>query len=139
MRQFAQYGIAIASLAGFALLALALAPFAATRKARDGVVSGSSQITDDSSLTYRFWRTHRDATEIMGIFVASTAAAILAGATPYYVNLLAFFFLMSRVVHAIVQIGGIGPANYGLRMSIAGWLVCGILALMAIVSEITKA
>lgn len=138
MLQFAQYAIAIASLAGFALLALALAPFAG-RKARDEVVSGSSQPTDDSSVAYRIWSTYLDATEIMGIFVASTAAAMLAGAAPYYVNGLAFLFLMSRFVHAILQIGGIGPTNYALRMSAAGWLICAILALMAIVSEFTKA
>ena len=140
MRQFAEYGYAIASIAGFVLLTLGIAPFAGSRKARDGVVPGAPPTPDYSNPTYRLWRAHLNATEIMGVFVGATTTAILGGAPPFWVNLLAVVFLFSRVTHAIVHIGAIGAANYGPRslIFVFGWLTCALLALMAIFSALTK-
>jgi len=65
-------------------------------------------------------------------------AAILAGASPFWVNLLATVFLLSRLVVAFIHIRGIGAENMGPRTMIfvVGWAACLILGLMAIVAAI---
>lgn len=140
MTQFAHYGHAIVSMAGFALLTLAIGPFAGIRKAKDGVVSGSAPTPDYANPTYRLWRAHLNATEIMGVFVAATMAAILAGAPPFWVNLAASLFFVSRIAHAVIHIAGIGAPSYGPRtfLFIFGWFMCASLAVMAIFSVFTK-
>ncbi|MFM1815882.1 MAG: hypothetical protein RLZ98_2577 [Pseudomonadota bacterium] len=134
MDQFSEYAYAIASMAGFVLLTLAIGPFAAGRKARDGLVSGASPTPDYSDLTYRLWRAHLNASEMMGVFVAATVSAILAGAAPSWVNIIAVLFFLSRIAHAVVHIAGVGAADYGPRtyLFIFGWFMCAFLALMAI-------
>lgn len=136
MIDVAQYGHAIVSLAAFVLLALALSPLSAVRKAREGMVPGAAPATDYANPTYRLWRAHLNAAESMGPFAAATLAAMAAGAAPFWVNLLASLFLVSRLAHAGVHIAGVGPANFGPRtyLYVFGWLLCAVLALMAIVA-----
>lgn len=139
MNEFAEYGYAIGSMAGFVLVALAIAPMAAARKARDGIVSGAAPAPDYANPTYRLWRAHLNATEIMGVFVAATTSAMFAGVAPFWVNLLASLFLLSRIAHATVHIGGIGPAGFGPRtiLFVFGWLMCVSLAVLAIVAVLS--
>lgn len=139
MRYFPEYWAAIASIAALALLTLLSSLAASILKIRDRLGSGSSPPPDCENVANPIWRAQIDSTELMGIFVAATVAAILAGAGPYWVNFFTFMFLLSRIAHAIVQLGGIGPENYSLRLYIADWLICAMLASLAIAAVFAKA
>ena len=134
MEQATAYGHAILSMAGFALIALVLNPIAAAAKSKEGVTAGGSPNPDYGSRTYRLWRAHMNATEMMGVFAAVTLSAILAGASPFWVNLFASLFFVSRLVHACVHIRGIGAETGGPRtvVFVFGWAMCILLALMAV-------
>jgi len=134
MVQFAPYGIAIASLAVFALIPLILNPIAAKAKAKLGLVPGAPPPADYSSTAYRLSRAHMNAVEMMGVFIGVTVAAVLAGAPPFWVNLLAGLFLISRLGHLIVHVRAVGAPSMGPRtvLFIAGNLICILLAFFAI-------
>ncbi len=135
---FAEYSHAIAAMAAFALMTLILAPLSGYAKAKDGVVAGGAPPSDYANAAYRLWRAHMSATEIIGAFTAATIAAMLAGAAPFWVNLAAVVFLVSRIAHAAVHIAGIGAADRGLRsiLFVIGWIICAVLAIMAIAAAL---
>ena len=134
MEQFASYGHAIASVAAVAIFGLLMAPLSAMRKSRIGLAPGCEPVADYTSSVYRWHRAYANLSEMMGFFAAVTMAAILAGANPFWVNLLASLFFVSRLVLAVVHIRGIGRPDMSIRSFtyVAGWLCCLILALMAI-------
>ncbi len=136
MEQFAAYGHAIVAMAGMAIFGLFLSPLSAMRKSKLGLAPGAEPTADYTSEVYRWHRAYGNLAETMGFFVACTMAAILAGANPFWVNLLASIFFISRVVLAVVHIGGIGKPDMSARsfIYVAGWLACVLLALMAIFS-----
>ena len=61
-----------------------------------------------------------------GPFIAATVAAILAGASPFWVNVLASVFIVSRVVTALVHIR---TENQPARS--ATWMV-GMICVLAL-------
>ena len=134
MEQFAAYGHAIVAMAGTALFGLILSPLSAMRKSAIGLVPGCQPEADYTSSVYRWHRTYSNLSETMGFFVACTVAAILAGASPFWVNLFASIFFVSRLVVAFVHIQGLGKPDMSARSFtyVAGWLMCVLLALMAI-------
>lgn len=135
MEQFAEYGHAIVAMAGTAVFGLLMSPLSAIKKQKLGLAPGCSPEADYSTQVYRWHRAYLNLAETMGYFVAVTVAAILAGANPFWVNLLASVFFISRIILAVVHIKGIGKPNMSVRSFtyVAGWLMCLILALMAIV------
>jgi len=139
MEQFSAYGHAIVSMAGLSLLILLLSPLSALRKTSAGLAPGAEPEADYANATYRWHRCYTNLTESVGVFAAVTAAAILAGASPFWVNLLASGFLLFRVVLAFVHIRGSGSPNMGIRSYtyVAGWLMCILLAVMAIYEVFT--
>lgn len=134
MEQFAAYGHAIVAMAGAGIFGLFLSPLSAMRKSKLGLAPGAEPEPDYTSAVYRWHRAYGNLAETMGYFVACTLAAILAGASPFWVNLLASIFFLSRVVLAVVHINGIGKPDMSARsfIYVAGWLSCILLALMAI-------
>ena len=136
MEQFAEYGHAIVSVAAFALIGLILSPVSAARKANEQMEPGAMPKEDYSSLTYRLCRAHQNAIEMVGLYTAVTFAAILAGASPFWVNLLASLFLASRIIMAFVHIQGIGKPQQGPRtlLYVVGWACCVVLGILAIVA-----
>ena len=138
MEQFSEYSAAIVSLAVFAMLGLLLNPIGAALKSSEGITAGSMPEADYENRTYRINRAYLNAAEMAGFFAIVTVAAILAGASPFWVNLLATVFLLSRLVVAFIHIRGIGAENMGPRTMIfvVGWAACLILGLMAIVAAI---
>ena len=134
MEQFAAYGHAIVAMAATAIFGLLLSPLSALRKSSIGLAPGCQPEADYTSSVYRWHRTYGNLAETMGYFVACTAAAILAGASPFWVNLFASIFFVSRLVLAFVHIKGLGKPDMGLRSYtyVVGWLMCVLLALMAI-------
>lgn len=136
MEQFSEYGHAIVSVVAFALIGLILGPVSGARKANEQLEPGAMPKEDYSSLTYRLCRAHQNAIEMAGFFTAVTFAAILAGASPFWVNLLASLFFASRIVMAFVHIRGIGDPQRGPRslLYVLGWACCATLGIFAIVA-----
>lgn len=136
MEQFAAYGHALVAMAGLGLMQMIMSPLSAMKKTKLGLAPGAAPEADYASATYRWHRAYGNLAETTGAFVAVTLAAILAGSSPFWVNLLASLFLLSRVVMAVVHINGIGKADMSLRSFayVAGWAMCIGLALMAIVN-----
>lgn len=136
MEAFAPYSHAIVAVALTVIFGLVLSPISAMRKTEAGLAPGCEPEADYDSSVYRWHRTYANLAETMGFFVASVGAAILAGANPFWVNLLASLFFVSRLVLAYVHIKGIGQPNMGVRSFtyVAGWLACIILCLMAVLA-----
>ena len=128
---FAAYGHALASLAGWALLVLVVIVLTVVNRPRERTPSGHA-VRDYTDRGYRASRALGNALEVSGPFVAATVAAILVGAPPFWVNLLASVFLAARVAMVAVHVG---TENQPARS--AAWavgLVCVIgLAIMALV------
>ncbi len=136
MEQFAEYGHAIVAMAVFAMFGLILGPVAAARSTAVGYAPGEVPKPDYGDAIYRLTRTYQNAMELAGLFTAVTVAALLAGASPFWVNILASVFLVSRVVLAVVHVAGVGKPNLGPRtyVFVIGWACCLILGIMAIVA-----
>ena len=134
MDSFAQYGHAIVAMAGLAIFQLILSPLSAMQKTKLGLAPGAQPEPDYANATYRWHRAYGNLAESVGPFVAVTAAAMLAGASPFWVNVLASAFLVMRIALAVVHIKGIGKPDMSVRSFtyVAGWLICLVLAVMAI-------
>ncbi|MSU88922.1 MAPEG family protein [Rhodobacteraceae bacterium 2CG4] len=132
------YAHAIVSLALFAVLALALNPWAGIARGRAGLVPGQMPEPDYASRAFRITRSYQNTVEMTGVFAAVVAAAVLAGANPFWVNLLASLALVSRIAMIFVHVQGIGKANNGLRtiFFVAGWAMMLLLALIAAVAAV---
>ncbi|SPH17333.1 hypothetical protein DEA8626_00851 [Defluviimonas aquaemixtae] len=135
MEVFAEYSRAIVSLALFALITLGLSPMAGVARNRAGVAAGALPKEDYANRDFRICRAYQNAAESLGAFAAVIAAAILAGAAPFWVNLFASLAVLSRLIMVFVHIQGYGVGKEpGPRtmLYVFGWLMMLLLALMAI-------
>lgn len=132
---FDAYSHAIVALAGYGLLMFVLTILGVVGRTRDVTDAAGNVLRDYENPVYRRSRAHANAMESVGPFVAATVAAILAGADPFWVNLLASLFLAARVAMAAVHIA---TTIEWLRS--ATWTVgfiCAIsMAVMAILAAI---
>ncbi|MDX1784676.1 MAG: MAPEG family protein [Roseovarius sp.] len=135
MNEFAAYGHAIVAMALMGVMTLALSPLSAMRKTAAGLAPGATPPQDYADATYRLHRAYSNAAETVGTFALVTLAAILAGAAPFWVNLYASVFFISRVVMLIIHLRG-GKADMGARSFayVLGWLMCLLLAISAILA-----
>lgn len=129
---FEPYGHALASLAGFALLMMILGALSTVGRTPENRCACGQVKRDYSDPAYRRGRAFMNAIEIAGPFAMATLAAILTGASPFWVNLLASLFLLSRVVTAAVHVG---TENQPLRSATwsVGTLCVLLLAFMGLV------
>lgn len=136
MEPVQQYGHAFVSLAGIVLLWVVMNPLSAVKKAGKGVPSGGAPVADYADPAYRWYRAYMNLTEILAPFAVAVLAAILTGANPFWVNVLASLFLLSRIAVAVVHVRGIGKADGGTRSILfaIGWAICGALAIMTVVA-----
>ncbi len=134
MDVFAPYGHAIVAMALIGLFGLVMGPLVGRQKAMQGLPPGATPQADYSASAYRWHRAYLNLTESMGFFIAVTLAAILAGASPFWVNLLASVFLVARIAMTVIHVGGLGRADMSLRSVAfgAGLFACVILAMLAI-------
>lgn len=134
MDTFAEYGHAIASLALFTIMVMVMSPISSLRKSGAGLAAGATPENAYDDPVYRWNRAYLNACEAIGAFAACTAAAILSGASPFWVNLFASVFLLSRLVHAFVHVRGIGAMNQGPRTFayVVGWACCLALSVLAV-------
>ncbi|MEO0939638.1 MAG: MAPEG family protein [Pseudomonadota bacterium] len=105
MEAFAEYGHAIAALAGFALLMTVLTALSVVGRGEDQRTASGAVKRDYANPVYRRSRALGNAVESAAPFAMATLAAILAGASPFWVNVLASTFLAARVLMAVVHIG----------------------------------
>ena len=136
MEGFEAYGYTIASLAFMALFAAVMSPLSAIMKEKAGAAPGGTVPEDYSNSAYRWHRAFANLTETLPVFAASAVAAILAGASPFWINLFAVLFVVSRILVAVVHIRGVGKPSGGARSILftVGWAMTILMAIFAIVA-----
>ncbi|KIN64690.1 Inner membrane protein [Sulfitobacter noctilucicola] len=129
MEAFAGYSHAIASLALWSLICLVLGGLSTRGRTAENRCACGQPKRDYSDVVYRRGRAFANAIEMSGPFIGTTIAAILIGVAPFWVNLLASVFVVSRIVMAIVHIG---TENQPARSAtwVIGWICVIVLALM---------
>lgn len=134
MEQFAAYGHALVSLVLFGLMTQILNAMTGIRKGSLNMGPGEIYKTDYSDESYRLDRAYMNSVETIGFYAVLVIAAILAGASPFWVNLLAVLGLLLRIGQNVSMIRGIGKAYGGVRtqMAIASSVVNLVLAILAI-------
>ncbi|MFY0309095.1 MAPEG family protein [Leisingera sp. D0M16] len=134
MEAFAAYSHALAALVIFTLIILALSPFSALAKQKAGLAPGATPDEDYAAKAYRLNRAYLNGCETLPAFLTVTLAAILAGAAPFWVNLLASLALVSRMVMIVIHLRGTGKPHGGLRsvFYVIGWACMGGLALLTL-------
>lgn len=136
METFAEYSHAIASLVIFTVIILFLSPFSALAKAGKGLAPGATPDQDYSDKAYRLNRAYLNGTETLPAYLTVTVAAILLGASPFWVNLLASLALVARIVMLFIHMRGIGKPHSGLRsvFYVIGWACMVLMGVMALVA-----
>ena len=131
MEAFDAYGHAILSLALWALLVTVLAAVSTRGRTAANRCDCGKPKRDYSDPAYRRERAFMNAIEISGPFIAATLAAILAGASPFWVNLLASIFILARLATAFVHIR---TENQPMRSATwgVGTLAVAAMALFAV-------
>ncbi len=134
MEQFAQYGHAIVAVAVWALISLGLNLVSVLPKAGLSLAPGETPRADYADKVYRTERAYINTTESLAVMAAVVTAAILAGASPFWVNLFASLALLSRIAMVVVHMRGIGKPVGGPRTGffVLGWGLQILIALMAI-------
>ncbi|KIC20996.1 MAPEG family protein [Leisingera sp. ANG-Vp] len=138
MDAFDAYSHALAALVIFTLIILALSPFSALAKQKAGLAPGATPQEDYAEKAYRLNRAYLNGCETLPAFLTVTLVAVLAGAAPFWVNLLASVVLVSRIVMILIHLQGSGKPHGGLRsvFYVIGWACMAGLALMALVAAI---
>ncbi len=112
MEPFAVYSHAIVAIALWALLVQVLNLMTATAKGKLGMAPGATPAADYADRTYRINRAYLNAVETLAVFGAVTVAAILAGASPFWVNLLASVAFVARLLMVVVHVQGVGKVEW---------------------------
>ena len=131
MEIFEAYSHATLSLALWALLVILFSMLSLIGRDGDTRCECGKPKRDYSNVTYRRERAFMNAVENSGPFIAATLAAILTGAAPFWVNLFASVFIVSRIAMAAVHIGTENQPARSICFVI-GWLCMIVLALLAI-------
>lgn len=136
MDGFAEYGHALASLAGLVLLWAVLNPLSSVIKEKAGVIPGGAPDTDYSAPAYRWYRAYANLTETAPFILMVVGTAMFAGVSPFWVNLLASLIFVARVIGTILHGKGIGAAARGPRSMffIFGWACMIVLAVMTLIA-----
>lgn len=122
------YRISFLVLAGLALITLiqnfATAPLAFLNQEQ---VPGMPVQFDHSKLSFRALRTYSNSAETFPAFGWALLMAILAGAAPMLVNVLAIGYFIARMVFWGIYYAGIGkPAGGPRTMAFVAGLLCNI-------------
>jgi len=136
MEHFAQYSHAMLSIVIWALIVLILSPLSAATKQKTSATPGSSVVPDYSDKAYRLDRAYHNGVETLCVFGLVTIVAIMAGASPFWINLLAAIALILRIAMVYVHVQGIGKPGGGPRtiFYVLGWVVHIVIAVFAIVA-----
>ena len=129
MEQFSEYGHALASMAGFALLLVVLSAMSVSGRSSDQRCDCGLVKRDYSNVVYRRGRAFMNAVETTGPFMLALGAAMLTGANPFWVNLLASLFLLARIAVAAVHIGTTNQSARSALWSVSILCVLGLAGL----------
>ena len=126
MELFDAYSHALASLAGYALLMIALSAMSLSGRTDEHRCDCGQPKRDYNDAVYRRGRAFQNSIESVGPFVAALMAAILTGGSPLWVNVFASVFLLARIAMAVLHIG---TTNQNMRS--ATWVV-GVVCVIAL-------
>ncbi|MEW9919159.1 MAPEG family protein [Marimonas sp. MJW-29] len=131
MEAFAEYSHAITALALWGLMMVALSMISTRGRTPENRCDCGKPKRNYADPAYRRERAFMNAVETSPAFMATTMAAILAGASPVSVNWLATLFLLSRIAMAFVHIR---TENQPMRSAMfgIGWLCIILMALLAL-------
>lgn len=115
MQDFASYGWALAAVALYAVMTQVLNAATGIRKGKLKMVPGAHHEPDFNNPAYRLDRTYMNSVEMMVFYTALVLTAIMAGASPLWVNLFAVAGLLLRITANILYLRGIGGQYGGLR------------------------
>ena len=87
----------------------------------------------NEDFTFRVYRSHMNSIENLSAFVACVFIAMVAGANPTWVNLLATIHVIARIGFWMIYLSGIGKVAGGPRtmVFVIGWAVNLALAFVA--------
>ncbi len=138
MQDFASYGWALAAVALYGVMAQVLNAATGMKKGAHKMIPGESYVPDFSNPSYRLDRTYMNSIEMMVFFTALVLTAIMAGADPLWVNLLAVIGLLLRVAANTLYLSGKGGQYGGLRtgLNIGAALVNILLALLTFAAAV---
>jgi uncharacterized MAPEG superfamily protein len=89
---------------------------------------------DYGEFGFRTLRSYSNSTETIAVFAFSLLLAMIAGASPGWVNWLAVLYIVARVFHWVFYYAGLGP-NIGGPRTVAfvlGWIINVLLAVIAL-------
>ena len=115
MDHFSQYGHALVSVLIYALVAQVLNAVTGIRKGNENLQPGASFEQSYDNKSYRIDRAYLNTIEMLVFYAAIVFASVLAGANPFWINLLASAGLLCRLIANAVYIRGIGKAYGGVR------------------------
>ncbi len=131
MEAFDAYSHALASLALWSLISIALGMLSTIGRNAENTCACGQPKRDYSSIVYRRGRAFGNAIEMSGPFIGATVAAILTGAAPFWVNVFASVFVVSRIVTAVVHIGTQNQPARSVTWMV-GWICVIAMAVMAV-------
>ncbi len=135
MEIFAPYGHALVSLALWSMIVTVLAGSSTAGRTADARCDCGKPKRDYADPVYRRERAFMNAVEGAGPFIGATVAAILIGASPFIVNLLASIYLVARIAMAVVHIGTGNQTLRSLFFMIGLLCILG-LAVVAVVAAV---
>ncbi len=115
MEQFSAYGHALLAVAIYAVITMVLNAVTGIRKGNANMAPGEGYKADYDDPSYRIDRAYMNSMELMGIYAAVTFSAVLAGASPFWTNVLASAILVFRVLYTFAYFRKIGAGYGGVR------------------------
>ncbi len=136
MEAFGEYGHALVAIAIWILVVQGLSAWVGTAKAKAGITAGATPPEDYENQCYRIHRAYENSVANLSVLVAAIVIAVLAGASPFWVNLLASVAVVARLVMVYVHIQGMGNATQGLRTGIfvSHWALIVLITILAVVA-----
>ena len=136
MEQFAEYGHTIVSLALYGLVTSLLSAATGIRKGAKNMVPGQQHLADYDDPSYRLDRAFMNAAESLPVFATVLLAAVLAGVSPFMVNLAASVGLVIRLVYTFCYLRKIGAAYGGLRtvLTVISSVLLYIVVVMTVIA-----
>ncbi len=99
-------------------------------------IPGAPLTGDHGELPFRAMRTYQNGVENLPAFAVALTIAIVAGAGPSLVNMLAVIHVGFRVLYAVIYFGGYGKPAGGPRSLtyVAGWAMNVALVVVALLA-----
>lgn len=134
MEAFGEYGHALVAIAIWILVVQGLSAWVGAAKANAGITAGATPPEDYENQCFRIHRAYENSVANLSLLVAAIVIAILAGASPFWVNLLASIAVVARLVMVFVHIKGMGKATQGLRTGIFvfHWALIVLITILAV-------